>query len=195
MEHRLFIIKIGSMKKVLLSLLLMLVTLTVFSQEELKFSKVIQSESEADKTTLYSTLRSFISTYFHDSKQVIQMDDKDAGIIICKATSIFNSPSLMLSAYEGWIDYNLKLQARDGRVRIEVFHFFHHNKPGNQAKAQLGILTTAEEYANSGIQKKYHNKVWLLLKEQAEDISNKVFAGIEKAMKEGATINSQEEEW
>lgn len=125
------------MKKVLLSLLLMLVTLTVFSQEELKFSKVIQSESEADKTTLYSTLRSFISTYFHDSKQVIQMDDKDAGIIICKATSIFNSPSLMLSAYEGWIDYNLKLQARDGRVRIEVFHFFHHNKPGNQAKAQL----------------------------------------------------------
>ncbi|UAK40949.1 DUF4468 domain-containing protein [Bacteroides nordii] len=183
------------MKKVLLSLLLMLVTLTVFSQEELKFSKVIQSESEADKTTLYSTLRSFISTYFHDSKQVIQMDDKDAGIIICKATSIFNSPSLMLSAYEGWIDYNLKLQARDGRVRIEVFHFFHHNKPGNQAKAQLGILTTAEEYANSGIQKKYHNKVWLLLKEQAEDISNKVFAGIEKAMKEGATINSQEEEW
>ena len=101
----------------------------------------------------------------------------------------------MLSAYEGWIDYNLKLQARDGRVRIEVFHFFHHNKPGNQAKAQLGILTTAEEYANSGIQKKYHNKVWLLLKEQAEDISNKVFAGIEKAMKEGATINSQEEEW
>lgn len=68
MEHRLFIIKIGSMKKVLLSLLLMLVTLTVFSQEELKFSKVIQSESEADKTTLYSTLRSFISTYFHDSK-------------------------------------------------------------------------------------------------------------------------------
>lgn len=183
------------MKKVLLSLLLMLVTLTVFSQEELKFSKVIQSESEADKTTLYSTLRSFISTHFHDSKQVIQMDDKDAGIIICKATSIFNSPSLMLSAYEGWIDYNLKLQARDGRVRIEVFHFFHHNKPGNQAKAQLGILTTAEEYANSGIQKKYHNKVWLLLKEQAEDISNKVFAGIEKAMKEGATINSQEEEW
>lgn len=37
---------------------------------------------------------------------------------------------MMLSAYDGWLDYNLKLQARDGRVRVEVFHFFHHNKPG-----------------------------------------------------------------
>ena len=79
------------------------------------------------------------------------MDDKDAGIIICKATSLFDSPSLMLSAYEGWLDYNLKLQARDGRV------FFHHNKPGNQKKAQLGFLTTADIYADSGIQKKHHN--------------------------------------
>lgn len=183
------------MKKLLLSLLFFITITNIHAQEELTFSKVIQSESEVDKTVLYFTLRSFISTYFHDSKQVIQMDDKDAGIIICKATSIFKSPSLMLSAYEGWIDYNLKLQARDGRVRIEVSHFFHHNKPGNQAKAQLGVLTTAEEYADSGMQKKYHNKVWLLLKEQAEDISNKVFAEVEKAMKEGATINSQDEEW
>ena len=82
------------------------------------------------------------------------MDDKDAGIIICKATSLFDSPSLMLSAYEGWLDYNLKLQARDGRVRVEISNF---NKPGNQKKAQLGFLTTADIYADSGIQKKHHN--------------------------------------
>lgn len=182
------------MKK-LLFLSMLLFSISSFAQEELTFSKVIQSETGADKAALYASLRSFVSTYFHDSKQVIQMDDKDAGILICKATSIFDSPSLMLSAYEGWIDYNLKLQARDGRVRIEVSHFFHHNKPGNQAKAQLGVLTTAEEYADSGMQKKYHNKVWLLLKEQAEDISNKAFAGVEKAVKEGATSDTKEEEW
>ena len=79
------------MKKLLLSLLLMLVTLTVFSQEELKFSKVIQSETKADKKQLYAVLRSFVATYYHNSKEVIQMDDKDAGILICKATSVFNA--------------------------------------------------------------------------------------------------------
>lgn len=183
------------MKKLLLTLLLFIAFSNVYSQEELTFSKVIQSESGADKDALYTSLRSFVSTYFHDSKQVIQMDDKDAGIIICKATSIFNSPSLMLSAYEGWIDFNLKLQARDGRVRAEVSHFFHHNKPGNHSKSQLGVLTTAEEYTDTGMQKKYHNKVWLLLKQQAEDISNKAFAGIEKALKDGSDPSTKEEEW
>ena len=187
------------MKKILLFALFTMFLTSSHAQdvliEDLTFSKVIQSESGADKTKLYAALRSFVATYYHNSKEVIQMDDKDAGILICKATSIFDSPSMMLSAYEGWLDYNLKLQARDGRIRIEVSRFFHHNKPGNQAKAQLGVLTTAEEYANTGIQKKYHNKVWLLLKEQAEDISNKIFDGVEKAMKEGASVNSQEEEW
>lgn len=183
------------MKKLLLPLLLIIAVSNVYSQEELTFSKVIQSETEMDKAAIHASLRSFVSTYFRDSKQVIQMDDKDAGIIICKATSIFNSPSLMLSAYEGWIDYTLKIQSRDGRARIEVSHFFHRNKPGNQAKAQLGVLTTADEYTDTGMQKKYHNKVWLLLKEKAEDVSNKTFIGVEKALKEGAESNSNEEEW
>ena len=163
------------MKKLLLSLLLMLVTLTVFSQEELKFSKVIQSETKADKKQLYAVLRSFVATYYHNSKEVIQMDDKDAGILICKATSVFNAP--------------------DGRVRVEVFHFFHHNKPGNQAKAQLGVLTTAEEYTNTGMQKKYHNKIWKMLKKHAEDISNDIFVGAEEAIKENVVTDNQEEEW
>lgn len=187
------------MKKGLLLLLFMNLVITAHAQEdnseELKFSTVIQSENNADKATLYVSLRSFMASYYHNSKEVIQVDDKDADIIIGKAKSIFDSPSLMLSAYEGWIDYSLKLQARDGRVRIEVSHFFHHNKPGNQKKAQLGVLTTAEEYANTSIQKKYHNKVWLMLKKQAEDISSKIFAGVEKAIKEGNTISVKEEEW
>lgn len=102
---------------------------------------------------------------------------------------------MMLSAYEGWLDYNLKLQARDGRVRVEVSHFFHHNKPGNQKKAQLGVLTKADEYTDKGMQKKYHNKVWLMLKEQAAKISSDIFVNVEKVIKEGATIQSEDDNW
>lgn len=181
--------------KKLLFLFILLFSISSNAQDELKFFKVIQSESDADKKALYLMLRSFVSTYYHDSQKVIQMDDKDAGIIICKATSNFDSPNLMLSAYEGWLDYNLKLQARDGRVRIEVFNFFHHNKPGNQKKAQLGVLTTADVYADSGIQKKYHNKVWVILQEQAAQISNRIFNGVEEAIKQGTTVDNQEEDW
>lgn len=68
------------------------------------------------------------------------MDDKDAGIIICKATSLFDSPSLMLSAYEGWLDYNLKLQARDGRVRVEISNFFTIISRGIKRKLNWDFL-------------------------------------------------------
>lgn len=187
------------MKKILLFALFTMFFTSSYAQDmpikELMFSTVIQSESGADKTKLYAALRSFVATYYHNSKEVIQMDDKDAGILICKATSLFDSPSIMLSAYEGWLDYNLKLQARDGRIRIEVSRFFHHNKPGNQAKAQLGVLTTAEEYTNTGMQKKYHNKIWEMLKKHAEDISNDIFAGVEEVIKENIVTDTQEEEW
>lgn len=187
------------MKKVLLLFMLMSLAFIAHAQEqnyeELKFSKVIQSESDANKNTLYAALRNFMATYYRNSQEVIQMDDKEAGILIGKATSIFDSPSMMLSAYEGWLDYNLKLQARDGRVRVEVSHFFHHNKPGNQKKAQLGVLTEADEYTDKGMQKKYHNKVWIMLKEQAQKISSDIFSGVEKALKEGATLQTEEDNW
>ncbi len=187
------------MKKALFLFVLMSLALSTHAQEgdyqELKFSKVIQSENNADKATLYASLRSFMATYYRNSQDVIQMDDKDAGILIGKATSIFDAPSMVLSAYEGWLDYNLKLQARDGRVRVEVSHFFHHNKPGNQKKAQLGVLTEAEEYTDKGLQKKYHNKIWLMLKEKAEKISLDIFANVEAAIKEGASISSEEDNW
>lgn len=187
------------MKKALLLFVLMSLTLFTRAQEnnyeELKFFKVIQSENNADKNSLYAALRSFMAIYYANSQNVIQMDDKDAGILIGKATSVFDSPSMMLSAYEGWLDYNLKLQARDGRVRVEVSHFFHHNKPGNQKKAQLGVLTKADEYTDKGMQKKYHNKVWLMLKEQAAKISSDIFVNVEKVIKEGATIQSEDDNW
>ena len=189
----------GELMKIVLVKKILLISMLLFSvcsnaQEELKFSKVIQSESGADKAELYTILRSFVSTYYLNSQKVIQMDDRDAGIIICKATSIFDSPSLILSAYEGWLDYNLKLQARDGRVRVEVSNFFHHNKPGNQKKAQLGVLTTSDVYTNSGIQKKFHNKVWVMLQEHAFQISNQIFNGVEEAIEQGV-VGSQEEDW
>lgn len=189
----------GELMKIMLVKKILLISMLLFSvcsnaQEELKFSKVIQSESGADKAELYTILRSFVSTYYLNSQKVIQMDDRDAGIIICKATSIFDSPSLILSAYEGWLDYNLKLQARDGRVRVEVSNFFHHNKPGNQKKAQLGVLTTSDVYTNSGIQKKFHNKVWVMLQEHAFQISNQIFNGVEEAIEQGV-VGSQEEDW
>ena len=78
-------------------------------------------------------------------------------IMMAKIRNRINAKNEINEKANIYFDYNLKLQARDGRVRVEISNFFHHNKPGNQKKAQLGFLTTADIYADSGIQKKHHN--------------------------------------
>lgn len=182
------------MKKVLLSLLLFM-SISVMAQEELSFSKVIKADSASNKESLFVTMRSFLATYYKDSKRVIEMEDKDAGLIIGKATSIFNAHSLFLSAYDGFLDYNVKIQTKDGRVKVEVNHFFHHNIPGHQSAANLGVLTTSEVYATSGIQKKYHNKVWEMLKVQAENVSNNIFIEVEQALKNVTPNKLNDDNW
>ena len=56
------------MKKALLLFVLMSLTLFTHAQEnnyeELKFFKVIQSENNADKNSLYAALRSFMAIYY-----------------------------------------------------------------------------------------------------------------------------------
>jgi len=178
------------MKKVLFTITLLLFSSIISAQNDnevgdLTYSKVIQDEHNASKSDLYSVMRGFISMYFKNSQKVIQMDDKDAGIIICKGTSIFDTHNMMLSSYDGWLDFSLKIQTRDGRIKIEVSSFFHHNKPGYAEKSNLGGLTTADLYTDKGIAKKYHNKVWGMLKEKAFSISEDIFNEAEIAMKKG----------
>lgn len=182
------------MKKIFCLLLVMLVCTSSMAQEKLSFTKVIQAEG-ISKSALYVALRSFAADYYHDSKEVIQMDDKDACLLIGKATSVFDKPSLALSSYEGYIDYTFKLQSKDGRVRVEVTNFFHHVKPGNAEISNLGSLTTAEQYTDKGMSKKFHNKVWGMLKDQAEQISAGIFAAVEKSIKENAASANTEEDW
>lgn len=187
------------MKKTLFILVLLFVVLGISAQSdvrELTFSKVIQDEHNANKADLYTIMRGFITMYFKNSQKVIQMDDREAGVIICKGTSIFNAQGLMLSSYDGWLDFTIKIQARDGRVKIDVSNFFHHNKPGNYDKSNLGLLTTSEVYTDKGSLKKYHNKVWGMLKEKAAGISDDIFNNAEIAIKKGDKESSSgEDNW
>lgn len=163
--------------------------------KNLSFYKIIKADSTTNKESLYVAMRSFMAIYYKSSKNVIEMEDKDAGLIIGKATSEFNAHNIFLSAYDGYLDYNIKIQTKDGRIRVEISNFYHHNIPGHQKEANLGVLTTANEYATSGIQKKYHNKVWLMLKKQAEDMSNDIFIDVEKSIQKVKSSASNSDNW
>ena len=165
-----------------------------YGQEKLTFSKVIEVK-DVDKTSIYISLRDWISTYYRDTQEVLQMDDKDAGIIIGKAIFLYSMNKLAYAAYEGKIWYSIKLQVKDGRFKVEMLNFIHENKKVNAPTCNLGLITIAENYTDKGAQKFFHNKVWKDIKVKSERESNSIFSDLEKLAASIQTVKEDSDDW
>lgn len=181
------------MKKILL-IMMLFCSVNVFAQEKFTLSEVIQTEG-LNKSDIYAALRGWVATSFNSAQDVIQMDDKDAGIIICSALFNYNYGKMMYAAYEGVVKYTLKLQVKDGRFKAEISNVIHQNNPGNAAKCNLGLITVAEEYTNKGMQKKYDNNVWKDIKQKTTEYAATLFISLKNAAIEVKPVNDSSEDW
>jgi len=146
------------MKKLFTLSIALFIAIMAIAREPLTYSKVIQADS-LDKTSIYVALRAWFSETYKSSNAVIQMDDKDAGVIIGKATTKYSYGGLVYRCYEGYVNYTVKVQIRDGRYKAEVSNINHEVLPGNSKGCILGLITTAEKHSEKGAQKAYENKV------------------------------------
>ncbi|MDU6663528.1 MAG: DUF4468 domain-containing protein [Bacteroides sp.] len=170
------------MKKLFFTMFVAFFTMIGSAQETqkvktLSFAKVIEVENKS-KNEIYSGLRIWVAENYKSAQAVIQMEDKDAGVILVKALFSYEYGKLRYSAYTGHVDYTLKLQAKDGRFRAEMSNFTHTNKVGNAPNCSLGLITTAEEYTDKGMHKTFHNNVWNDIKKKAEAESLLIFLSL-----------------
>lgn len=75
------------------------------------YSEVIEADGTKDE--LYTRARTWFAETFNDSRGVIQMDDKDAGIIIGKGKFIYTD--------NGATHFTIKIQVKDGRYKYDIF--------------------------------------------------------------------------
>ncbi len=178
------------MKKLLL-LLAMVVAFSAYSQDRpLSFSEVIPVEGKT-QAEIYGGLREWVATSYVNAKAVTQMEDAQSATIILKALFPFKKGGFYI-AYTGQVDYMIKLQAKDGRFRVEMSQMSHSVKPGNHAGSALGLLTTAEEYGKGGLSKGAHNKIWKQLKEKSKEQFDELTASLKQLKSFNASV---EEEW
>ena len=176
------------MKKLLMFLVL-LVSLVANAQDKpLSYSEVIQVEGK-NQAQIFGGLKEWVATNYVNGKAVTQMEDPTTGTIILKALFPFNKGGVY-KAYEGKVDYMLKLQAKDGRFRVEMSSISHENKPGHAADCSLGLITTAEKSGKGGINKATHNKIW----KEIKDKSAEQFASLVTSLKALNNFNAAEEE-
>jgi hypothetical protein len=184
------------MKKTLILAIISLCVSGLFAQEKLSFEKVIPVDS-IKKNELYNGLKEWIGMDFVSAKNVIEVDDKDAGLIIVNPLKDYSFGKLQYICYDGNIRYSIKIQIKDGRFKVVVTNFMHDINPGNGANCKLGLITTALEYegATGFGMKSYSNKVWLDLKSKCELISNDLFARIAKIDFSTSKTNNSKDNW
>jgi len=174
------------MKKLIFTIAIILLVHYSYSQNSISFSKVIQADS-IGKTNLFIAVNDWFATNYNSAKDVIQMADKEAGIITGVGTFSYSFGKLSYLCFEGKLQYTIKIEVKDNRYRVELTNFAHSNNPGNSADCELGLITDAELYTTKGINKGPQNKTWSDIKIKAEQFAADIFTSIE------SKINSMSE--
>lgn len=89
---------------------------------------IIKSDSTLTSSVLYSKGIEWFATSYKNSKAVLQMQDKELGIIIGKAgfTAVFPAKGLIPTTSE-FIEYTIKLQFKDGKLKYTISNFIPTN--------------------------------------------------------------------
>ena len=110
----------------------------------ISFEQVINASSKNETDTIkkeqiYSVIIEWIGTNYQSAKNVIEIQDKDKGLIILNALFDFKCSGLSSMHYSGVINYKMKIQIRDGRFKVSMWNFTHEAKKREQT---FGLLTT-----------------------------------------------------
>lgn len=104
------------MKKLIFSLLI-LSSVTVMAQPNFKWEKVDSVKKSKDQ--LYSDIKQYIALNWKSANNVIQNEDKDAGIITVKGT-IEMQESLMMSTYSYTYQYIVIFRVKDNKFKVTI---------------------------------------------------------------------------
>lgn len=149
------------MKKVLILVMLAFSIGLMAQEKEIVCDSVVQAQGKTVKE-IYPLIKMWVSENFKSAKSVIQMDDPDNGILICKGNFEYKAPGGMTyRVIDGRVDFTLKVQVRDGRYRVSVSGFTHHSEDLKWSDTwSLGLITDREKYEMSGLQDKRWLKTW-----------------------------------
>jgi hypothetical protein len=103
------------MKNLLIGLTLLFMINSVFAQTDFKWEKT--DSIQKTKSQIYTDTKMFIAKTWKSAKDVIQNDDKDAGIILIKGKSVQNF-NFALHQYEFIYDYTVTFKMKDGKYKV-----------------------------------------------------------------------------
>jgi hypothetical protein len=140
---------------------------------KITYTGVVQVDG-TNKADLYARAREWFTDNFKSADAVLEMEDKEAGILVGKAYSdITGMTATMMHAMKMW--YNVKVEVKDNRYRytinqIQLQNYFNKNYPA-PADAQTQMIPGENFFlAGNNTKKGKVNKPLIQGKEKAKTI-------------------------
>lgn len=165
------------------------------STSKITYSDVVFVDSLVNKQELFSRAREWFAKTYKSSTSVIQMEDKESGIIVGKALMNVYHKALGSNFPSGYINYTISIYIKDGRYKYEIIDFYHTGQyvSGGNRIPDYGIcenmINTKDKTMGISYQKTYNYYLY-----QLDNNIKALIAELKAAMTTKAS-NNKEEEW
>ncbi len=173
------------MKKSIIIATLLFLCINAYSQEEeypypFKFSHT-DSCNSCTKDDLYNAALLWVANTFNSAKNVIDLQDKETGTIICKALIEVPGQKNGFGVPLGndYVDYKLTIRVKGGKYKISVSDFSERGGSYNYSQS-FGSLDQDEV---RGLMGAGMRKYWGRVKENAQIRSEALISDFRIAMK------------
>lgn len=164
------------------------------NNDNVTFTKVIEA-ADFKSDDLYSKILAYFTYTYNSGESVVQIEDKEKGLIIGKGIYQNVHTGVSLSATEVNTTHILRADIKDGRVRIIVTlqQYYITSTPltgGSIARRQINV-SDCFPVNEKGKSKTVMGKAFYKSYTQAME----TFEGIDQAIKEGMTGSHEDETW
>jgi hypothetical protein len=123
------------MKTIILSIVVILSYLQGFTQTNFKWDK--SDSLPKNKSQIYSDTKMFIAKTWKSAQNVIQNDDKEAGVILVKGSSI-QKENYSLNVFTYVYNYSVTFKMKDNKYKIILDNVYCESVyPGGDAKYDI----------------------------------------------------------
>lgn len=143
---------------------------------KVSFSEVVSIEN-ISKSELYNRAKQWIAITFKSASSVIQLDDKESGIIISKGFSIIYINNGIAGIISQKMYYTLYLHIKDGRYKYNFTDIYYGDSSENACE---GIITD-KVFMIKGVDKKTLN-IWKQYRKETIVTLTELIDNLKKSM-------------
>jgi len=101
-------------------------------QMPIKDGKVFYEEIDTipnlSKAELYNRSKIWFVNTFNSAKAVLQMDDKESGIVMGKGITAYDAGNVITGTMRNSINYTININIKDNKYRIQVYDIYVTNQ-------------------------------------------------------------------